>query len=145
MKRFVIDTNIIFSALVKDSATRKILIDCPFELYAPETLITEIRNYELRILQKSGLPKVEFEVLFSLITEKVTIISKKEYGQFVTKAKSLIPNDEKDVPFVALALAISNDGIWSDDRDFQKQKTVKIWTTSDILDFLNKQDRVLCS
>jgi len=143
MKTFVIDTNIIFSALAKNSTTRKILIDCPFNLYAPETLITEIRKYESLILEKSGLSKVEFEVLFSLITEKVTIISKEKYEQFISKAESLIPNDKKDVPFVALALAISNDDIWSDDNDFQKQKTIKIWTTSDILDFLNSQNPVI--
>ena len=31
----IVDTNIIFSGLVKDSLTRKLLIDCPFSLYAP--------------------------------------------------------------------------------------------------------------
>jgi predicted nucleic acid-binding protein len=133
MKTFVIDTNIIFSALAKDSITRRILIDCPFDLYAPETLITEIRKHESLILEKSSLSKEEFEVLFTLVTEKITIISKEDYETFIPEARLLIPEDETDAPFIALALAISNDGIWSDDKDFQNQKTIKVWTTLEVI------------
>mgnify|MGYP001616924247 CR=1 FL=1 len=42
----VIDTNILFAALLRDSKTREILIDSPLVLYAPETIIKEIRKYE---------------------------------------------------------------------------------------------------
>jgi len=32
----------------------------------------------------------------------------------------------KDVPFIALAVAISNDDIWTEDKHFIKQKIIKI-------------------
>ena len=44
----IIDTNIIHAALLKDSITRGLLIDCPFDLYAPETPIKEIKNMKMR-------------------------------------------------------------------------------------------------
>jgi len=50
MKAFVIDTNIIFSALLKNSAARKIILSDTFDLFVPEFLFTEILKYEEAIL-----------------------------------------------------------------------------------------------
>ncbi|MDE1823803.1 MAG: hypothetical protein KGH74_00715, partial [Candidatus Micrarchaeota archaeon] len=44
--------------------------------------------------------------------------------------------DADDTPFIALGLAIANDGIWSDDSHFQKQKMIKVWKTSDLIPYL---------
>lgn len=131
---FIIDTNVVFSALVKGGKTREILINSPFTLYAPETTIIEIRKYEKLILQKSGLSKDEFETLFSLVTEGITIVRKEGYNNYMVEADSIIGNiDKGDVPFIALALSMPNDGVWSDDNHFLKQNKVKIWKTSDII------------
>ena len=48
--------------------------------------------------------------------------------------------DIEDVPFIALALSIGNDGIWSDDNHFQKQKKIKIWKTEEVIKMLGKSD-----
>jgi len=45
MFRLVIDANIILSALIKDSTTRKILIGSAIDFYAPEYLIEEVEKY----------------------------------------------------------------------------------------------------
>ena len=37
--------------------------------------------------------------------------------------------DPDDTPFIALALAVENDGIWSDDKHFEQQNRIKIWKT----------------
>jgi predicted nucleic acid-binding protein len=47
--------------------------------------------------------------------------------------------DPNDIPFLALALATENDGIWSNDRHFEAIKQIKIWKTSDLLKYLKKQ------
>lgn len=44
--------------------------------------------------------------------------------------------DIEDVVFIALALSVENDGIWTDDADFEKQTKIKIWKTGDILSIL---------
>jgi len=41
--------------------------------------------------------------------------------------------DRDDVPFVAAALSIRCDGIWSDDKDLKRQKKVKVWSSREII------------
>jgi len=54
-------------------------------------------------------------------------------------AEALIGNiDPGDVPFVAVALAVENDGIWSNDRAFERLSGIKLWKTSDISAYLQK-------
>ena len=50
--------------------------------------------------------------------------------------------DEKDTQFIALALAINNDGIWSNDRHFDKQEKIKIYRTIDIINLLEKMSNM---
>ena len=45
MFKLVIDANIILSALIKDSITRKILVGSAIEFYAPDYLIEEVEKY----------------------------------------------------------------------------------------------------
>jgi len=47
--------------------------------------------------------------------------------------------DPNDIPFVALALAVENDGIWSSDKHFKRIKGIKVWKTSDLLVYLKKR------
>ncbi len=52
--------------------------------------------------------------------------------------------DEKDTPFIALALSIENDGIWFNDKHFDMQKKIKVYKTIDIINLLeNKTDKAL--
>lgn len=44
--------------------------------------------------------------------------------------------DPSDTPFIALALSIESDGIWSDDDHFQMQDRVRIWKTKELVRFL---------
>ncbi len=44
--------------------------------------------------------------------------------------------DRSDIPFVAAALSLPCDGIWSDDLDLKRQKRVKVWNTKEVLGLL---------
>jgi len=46
--------------------------------------------------------------------------------------------DRDDVPFIALALSFPNDGIWTEDRHFLKQRRVKVWRTRELLKLLKE-------
>jgi len=86
------------------------------------------------ILEKSGLTKEEFDILFSLLTETIKIIKKESYINNVKEAQKIIGHIHKeDIPFVALALTIPNDGIWSEDKHFLQQNKIKVFNTQDIL------------
>lgn len=46
--------------------------------------------------------------------------------------------DEDDVVFIALALSIENDGIWSDDAHFKRQNMIKVFKTEDVVKIMEK-------
>lgn len=131
----IVDTNIIFAGLLRNSTTRTLLIDPPFILYAPETAIKEIRKYEEQIIQRSGLTKIEFETLLNLITDSITIIEKEKYQQHIKEAAKHI-GDPGDIPFLALALSMPNNGIWTENVKHYKKANIKIWTTKEIMNKL---------
>lgn len=135
----IVDSNIILSGLIRDGKTREILINSSFKLCSPETLITEVIKYKDYILKKSRLSNEEFEILFCLLTEKIKIIPKTSYINFISKADEIIGAiDKKDIPFIALALSIPNSKIWTDDNDFQKQNIIEIFTTEQLIKHLEK-------
>lgn len=138
----IIDSNVVFAALLKDSATRGLLIDSPFTFYAPETMLKEIRKYEGEICRRAGFKKTEFEILFSLITDNIEIVEKQKYEKYLKDADKLIGAvDKGDVPFLALALSMPNGGIWTQNaKHFERQKKIRIWATTDILRHLRDAD-----
>ncbi|MDP3105249.1 MAG: PIN domain-containing protein [Candidatus Methanoperedens sp.] len=44
--------------------------------------------------------------------------------------------DPDDAPFLALAIKTKVDGIWSEDKGFQEQNHVKVYTTKQLLELL---------
>ena len=129
--KLVIDTNRIIASLIKNSLSRQI-INHPFlEFITPDYTLQEITEYETMIRGKAKLTHEEFSLLLSLIFEKITITPKEEYEDFLDAAKTLI-DDVDDVPFVALALAIKVDGIWTDDTHFKTQKQLTVFRTKEL-------------
>ncbi len=134
--KLVLDTNILISALIRDSITREILIHPEMEYILPEFALEEIGNHKEEILQKSGLSKSDFGLLLEYLKDNIVLIPDKE---IIHKelAKQIMKNiDLKDSIFIALALSIKNDGIWSRDTDFEKQARIKVWKTKDLIDYL---------
>ncbi|GBE54480.1 hypothetical protein BMS3Bbin15_00634 [archaeon BMS3Bbin15] len=55
--KFVIDSNVIFAALIKKSITRNIILSDIFVLYAPEQIFTEIVEHKELIRSQSPTAK----------------------------------------------------------------------------------------
>jgi len=53
--KFVIDTNVLFSAMIKNSITKKIIFSDVFKLYVPESLFEEINKHKSLILAKAKI------------------------------------------------------------------------------------------
>ncbi len=130
--KLVLDTNIIISALIKDSTIRKIIFDKNFDFITPAYTITEINKYKDYLCEKISINSEEFDEMFKKLFNCITIINPKLYSDYLKEADLLI-DDKKDVAFIALALAF-NCPIWSDDKHFQKQNRIKIITTKEMLD-----------
>lgn len=133
--KIVVDTNRIIAALVKEGTTREILFDDHFEFVTPDYTVIEIRNHEEELKKKTKLSHEDFEVLLSVIFEKVTIIPHEEYGKFLDECKDEI-SDPDDIPFLATCLATNADGIWAHDPHFKEQTRIKVYTNIDMLNFI---------
>jgi predicted nucleic acid-binding protein len=135
--RIIVDTNIILSALIKQGKTRTILTNPLHEFYTIEFAIKEIRKYKKLVIKKSGLTEEEFEIILSLTMDNIKIIEKKRIKQKIKEAKRLIEKtDPKDVPILASALSIPNDGLWSDDKHLKKQNKAKTYNTKEIIEMI---------
>lgn len=137
--KLVIDTNVIISALIRDSFLRLIVLYGNLDLISPEFTLDEVTKYEQIILDKSGLSEEDFEDLFLTILDKIELIPKEQYSFYMSEAENIIGKiDIKDVPFIACALATNADGIWSEDRHFEKQDRIKVFKTKDVLEILDE-------
>jgi len=136
--KIVVDTNMIIAALVKDSKAREIIMNSKLEFLSPDFVLDEIYKYEDYICEKAGLSKEEFELLMALIFQKITIIPSYDYESYKEKAKEIMKEDVKDVPYVACYFALKCDGIWTNDPDYEGKEEIKIFSTKDLLEFMNQ-------
>jgi predicted nucleic acid-binding protein len=135
--KMIIDSNRIISALIKDGLTREIIISNKFQFYTLNYILDEIMKHKEYIIKKAKLNENQIDCLFNLIMENITIVSDKRIKIHINKAINIMKNiDIDDSPILACALAIENDGIWTEDKDFDKQNEIKIWKTNDLIYFL---------
>lgn len=138
--RLVLDTNILIAALIKDSLSREILFLPGFDFLLPEYALEEVNRHRTKIARHSGLRLEEIDLLLSLLLESVTVVPMGRIVPHLKAAEALIGAiDPGDVPFVALALAMENDGIWSNDRAFEHLPGIRLWKTSDIKAYLQEK------
>lgn len=130
--KIVIDSNRVFAALLKENTTRKILFCTEINFYAPDCITIELGKYKQEILKKLDLNEEEYEILLSLIFENITIVPIEEYSEFVRILEKMI-SDPKDIPYLALAISLQANGIWTHDPHFKEQTEVKIFTNIDLL------------
>lgn len=135
--RLVIDTNIVFSALIAGGKTRECIITAPVELYAPEFFYSEFENHRETILSKTNLDEDQLTTVFALLFENIELVPRTELADHIPKAREIMESiDPDDVPFLALAISHECD-IWSDDDHFQEQYAVKVWESHELFRHLD--------
>lgn len=126
------------AALIRDSATRNILLTSGWKFFYPALSLKEIDKYKYLIIKKSRLSSSEYKRIFSLLISRIHLLPFDKLKPFFKEANDILGKiDRKDVIFAAAALSLENDGIWSNDSDFQEQKKIKIWNTNHIIEMLN--------
>lgn len=137
--RIVVDTNILISSLIKDSITREILLLPYMDFYLPEFALEEVEAHKVKISKLSGLSSDEIDFFLDLLLENISIVPAQTIRPYLKEAEKIIGNiDPGDIPFVALALAVDNDGIWTNDKHFKKARKIKIWNTPEFLAYLKR-------
>ena len=132
--KIILDVNIILSALIRDSTTRKIILNSEFDFYFPEPSLHKIRKYKSYILEKSGLIEEEYNKIMATLFKYIKLVPTKEIDKNWDEAKKIMEHiDKEDVVFIATALSLPDSVIWSDDRHFEKQDKVKVFKTKDMI------------
>ncbi len=132
--KLVVDTNIIISALIKDSVSRKTITHINAELYTVGFSKIELLKHRDEILKKVNINVDELNLIMEKIFNKLIVLNDSIIKTKMAEAKRIMGDiDQKDAPFIAAALVI-NSSIWSNDAHFLKQKEVKILQTKDLID-----------
>ena len=135
--RLVVDTNRIIAALIKDSVSREIILSGKLELITIRFALSEARKHKKYVLAKTGLTEERLDELITKLFDRIYIVPDSLIKSNLPKAIGMMEDiDPTDAPFISLALSVENDGIWSDDKHFAKQKTVKIWKTGALLKYI---------
>ncbi|MCX6803355.1 MAG: PIN domain-containing protein [Candidatus Diapherotrites archaeon] len=126
-----IDANILFAALIKGGETRRVLANPELRLFAPAFIFVELLKYKLEILKKSNGSEDELNYLIALLLKNISLVDDGNLVPFIPAAQTLT-NDTKDIYYFACAL-YKNTIIWSNDKEFKKQKRIRIFTTDEMI------------
>ena len=110
--RLILDTNIVFSALInKKSTIRDILLS----------------------------DRILFLFTLFYLLSKVNIVKRDVFSGNLEKARKIMEKiDIYDSEFLALAFSVDNEGIFSKDRDFDKSG-IKRWSVEELLEWLARK------
>lgn len=144
--RIVADTNILISALLKDHSINARLIKSGyFNVYFPEYGLKEIAGYHgyIDTKRKRSSQLIALEYAQSFLLKAIQVVPLDLYRPKMKDAFEIMKEiDEKDVPFMALAMQLGCP-IWSNDKHFQRQKEVRVYTTRDILGLIEYDEVIL--
>ena len=135
--KVVIDANILFAALIRNSSTRELLFRYPSDILTPVYVFEELQKYWKYLLRKSGLSAMAFNAAFGEIIARITVIPTEQLMPYGPIASAIMCDiDPKDDLYVACALAYPGSIIWSEDKALKRQHRVPVLNTAEMLDLL---------
>ena len=118
MKKVVVDTNILFSVLLRfPNAHANAIFEEDIAFYTPHFVIVELFKHKERIIQRSNLSETDIlEILYRLI-KNIHLVSEENISNISWKSAYQLTHDVdiKDTPFVALAIELEAE-LWSSDK-----------------------------
>jgi len=135
----VTDANVIFAATLRDSTTRRLLLRGEVLPVAPRMVIAEIEKHIREISARNFLPIEMNRKVLRLLANHILLLPVRAYKRFLLEAHMMIGRrDLSDVPYIAVALAVDADGIWSHDADFAAQNRFRVWSTAQLRELLSR-------
>jgi predicted nucleic acid-binding protein len=129
--RIVVDTNIVFSAMLNTNSRIARIILQPknnFNFYSTERLLTEIEEHSNKLIELSGYTKPEYKRVFRLFTTRIRFINIRLIPRNIyIRSVSLTQDvDIDDTEFVALTEHVKGK-FWSGDKELKKGLEEKEW------------------
>jgi len=148
--KLIIDTNIVFSAILNTNSKIGDLIlnsEDILEFYSASYLKEEIENHKEKLSEISNLTKQEIELIKVQIYSKIQFISEDIIPfEYWKKAVEFVRDvDMDDIAFVTLSLFMENTPIWTGDEKLrtgiQKKGFKDILSTPDIIRLRNELEK----
>ncbi len=112
--KIIIDSNVLFSALIRDAKTRSIILEYGDFFLFPSYIFEEMHEHIDELYTKTKLSKDDFKKLLHLILRKVVIVPNDVLEPYKDKSVEIIKDiDIDDAPFIACSLAYPNSAIRS--------------------------------
>ena len=132
--RLVVDANILLSALIADSTTRKLIVAGSDTLLAPAYIHEEVGRYVSVVVEKTGEDHETVSELAERLFVHITVVPHETVLDSLHEAARVMREiDPNDALYLATALE-RDTTIWSDDTDFGKQDLVPVITTPEMVD-----------
>ena len=132
--KIVFDANILISALLGSRAIITLITSGHFSFYVPKHIIDETRKHRGTICEAAHQTPEEFDTNMEALLVFVNVLEYAEYGRQMTAAKqALEARDVTDADYVACALAVQAECIWTNDLDFSAQQLVPTKTTDQLI------------
>ncbi len=136
--KLVVDANVIIASFIRKGKAAELLINPLLELYAPDFIIEEVHKYKEEIISRTHRNLESLSIILSDMLSIISIIPEKETSDYLKEAEDFSP-DEKDVPYLALALKL-NCPILSNDKDLkERQDKVKVYTMDEMISLLKEK------
>ena len=118
--RIVVDTNIVFSAILNSNGLIGELLfnsEEQFEFYSPEFIIDELAKYKTKLKALTNMSEKRIDVSINQVLKNIILISSEAIADaFWKQAYELAADvDENDTPFLATAIGIEA-SIWTGDK-----------------------------
>ena len=126
--KLVVDANVAFSLVKKDSFSRRLVREHQLVLYSHPFILDELSEHSVELCKKIGVAETKFERIISILSRLITF--EKPSPQIPNRARSLI-SDKDDAPYVASAIKIGC-AVWSNDPHLKSQSVVKVYTTAEL-------------
>jgi len=140
--RIILDANIFFAAILKNSGTRKIILDYDGQFIFPNYILEEFEKYKFKLFKMSGMTKEEFSEIIYLLLTKVLFISNNTIIKHKQEAIEIVKDlDINDAMYFACALAYPDSIIWSEDKKLKQQNKIKVLNTNEIIELLYKNNQ----
>ena len=112
-----------------------ILTSQNYQFYAPARIIHEVRKKKQLICNLSGFSELEFEEGVEALLRFIKVLEFTEYELYMGLSKEVIASrDPTDTEYIACALSVHADFIWSNDKDFTAQSIILVKTTSQFIE-----------
>jgi predicted nucleic acid-binding protein len=134
----IIDANLLFSALIKNSLTADLIFHDDVILSTPEFIVTEFLKYEDILLKKMHRTREEYIQIMHMLKDAITVVPMEEYSKFLEEAERISP-DPKDTLYLALAMKLKCP-LWSNDKKLKQQNNIKVYSTDELLNLSGRKN-----